>query len=176
MCAGAYLLELVQSVTGQNWSVPPGLSPLKCAERKIDAFSPFKPLRGRANIPSKPFKMTTDPPTIAILLEKKANNLFPLFLIFPHLSSYTVPPLSPPPPRFSCSTLEITREVKASCWPLSSSCCCLSDCEERNGLRQHPSADTGYRVNGLWSHPAQRINNISSYFACQRLQMHKPWR
>lgn len=52
---GGYLLEFVQSVTGRSWSIPLGLPPplLNCAERKIDASSPFKPLRGWANIPSQ---------------------------------------------------------------------------------------------------------------------------
>lgn len=71
MCTGANLLEFVQSVTGKNWFIPLGLSPLKCAERKIDASSPFKPLRWWANIPSKPFKRTRPSSPSA----KKANNL-----------------------------------------------------------------------------------------------------
>lgn len=47
MCAGAYLLELVQSVTGQDRSSPHGLLPTEMpGDEKMDAPSPFKPLRG----------------------------------------------------------------------------------------------------------------------------------
>lgn len=57
-----HLSELVQSVRGQNWSISLGLPSLKCVERKIDASIPFKPLRGWANIPLKPLKVTGPSP------------------------------------------------------------------------------------------------------------------
>lgn len=74
------------------FSLPP-LPPLpNGAERKIDASSPFKPLRGCANIPSKP----------------------PLF--------FPIPPLFPPVFLSYNISAMITFKVKASCWPSPCSC------------------------------------------------------
>lgn len=71
VCAISHRAELVHS----SWAFPP----LKSAERKIDASSPFKPLRGRANIPSKPFKMTR----ASSPLQKK-QIISPALPYFPH--------------------------------------------------------------------------------------------
>lgn len=139
-----------------------GFPPLKCAERKIDAFSPFKPLRGWANIPSKPFTMTRSSPPCKKQTKLSCSSSFLLFCPLLFLS-------------YNISEM-IRFKVKASCWPLTSSCC-WSDCKERNWQHWHPPTDTQCCVNGseitqsreLTTNQKKKINHY--HFTGQQLQI-----